>query len=429
MLTPMRHYDRPSPGATRRRLTTALAALIVCAVALLAWPSSVAAQAAIQPERPSALDPNAIFKQGSDGTYLCPKHLVRRTPHRCPPYGPGTRQVRRAFLSARLPDPLPALATEALPTPEGSVTRYLYGQIVNYPAPTYRHPAEAEAGLDPLRVFRSNINWASVMGTVDYNGEVWVQINAEEYVRADHVAYPEPSRFQGIVLSEQPALPFAWLRREVQPSPSPGAPPSGEPLARRTLVTIFATEDVGGRRWDMVGPEQWIDHDTVSQITPRSAPPGVPAGVKWIDVDTYEQTLAAYEGERLVYATLITAGKAELTPLGLFRIFRKVSAALMQSYDRSMDDEYWFHLEDVEHAQFFNDRISLHAAYWHDYFGSSRSNGCINLSPLDARRLYAWTDPQLPPGGSWVTAESAGEGQTWVWVHHSGDGVTHKPRW
>ncbi len=101
----------------------------------------------------------------------------------------------------------------------------------------------------------------------------------------------------------------------------------------------------------------------------------------------------------------------------------------MQSYDRSMDDEYWFHLEDVEHAQFFNDRISLHAAYWHDYFGSSRSNGCVNLSPLDARWLYGWTDPQLQPGGSWVTAESAGEGRTWVWVHHSGDGVTHKPRW
>ena len=40
---------------------------------------------------------------------------------------------------------LPDLPVQRLPQPAGRVTRYLYGQIVNYPAPTYRHPAEAEA--------------------------------------------------------------------------------------------------------------------------------------------------------------------------------------------------------------------------------------------------------------------------------------------
>ena len=145
-------------------------------------------------------------------------------------------------------------------------------------------------------------------------------------------------------------------------------------------------------------------------------------------MDTYEQTLAAYEGERLVYATLTTTGRPiDLTPLGLFRIFRKVRGALMQSIDRPMDDRYWYYLEDVEHAQFFNDRISFHAAYWHDAFGTVRSNGCINLAPLDARWLYAWTDPQLSSSGSWVTAEAAGEGQTWVWVHHSAPDLRAKP--
>jgi hypothetical protein len=171
-----------------------------------------------------------------------------------------------------------------------------------------------------------------------------------------------------------------------------------------------------------------VDHDWVALVSPKAPPAGVPAGVKWIEVDTYEQTLAAYEGSRLVYATLTTSGHPEkLTPLGLFRIFRKVRAALMQSTDRPMDDRYWYHLEDVEHAQFFNDRISFHAAYWHDAFGTVRSNGCVNLAPLDARWLYDWTDPQLQPGGSWVTAEAAGEGETWVWVHHSAPGLAEKP--
>ncbi len=162
---------------------------------------------------------SALFSPRVDGDYICSISLVQRSPQRCPPYGPGTRQVRVAFLSARLPDPLPTLPVQPLPVPDGSVTGYTYGQIVNLPAPTYRHPAEAEAGLPPLRTFLSNINWASVVGTVEYNGQTWVQINAEEYVLADHVTFPEPSRFQGIALAEQPPYPFAWLRWDVNPSP------------------------------------------------------------------------------------------------------------------------------------------------------------------------------------------------------------------
>jgi len=363
-----------------------------------------------------------IFARDLEGDYICSTSLMQRYPWRCPPYGPGTREMRLAYLRARLPDPLPDLPVQLLPQPAGRVTRYLYGQIINYPAPTYRHPAEAEANLPPLRIFRSNINWVSVVGAVDYAGQSWVQINRDEYIRAEHITFPEPSRFQGVQLAETPVIPFAWLRRDLRPSPQPGAAPSNVTLPRRILVSVFAQEPVGESLWLLVGPDQWIDHAYVSMIAPRSAPEGVPAGAKWIDVDTYEQTLAAYEGSRLVYATLITAGKADLTPLGLFSITRKVSAALMESYDRSMDDVYWFYLEDVEHAQFFNERISFHAAYWHDYFGSRRSNGCVNLAPLDAAWLYAWTDPQLGPGASWT-----GAGQTWVWVHHSGPPGVHKP--
>lgn len=413
----------------KRSMTGLIATLSLISLALIAPPAVQASTPPGESAGPApALNPNAIFSRSADGSYLCSLDVVRRTPHRCPPYGPGTRQLRIAYLSARLPNPLPALPVEPVPAPEGSVTRYVYGRIIDLPASTYRHPAEAPAGLPPVRVFLSNINWVSVIGTVDYEGQPWVQINGEEYIEARHIDFPEASRFQGVQVTDQPAFPFAWLRWDVIASPEPGAPPSGELLPRRRIVTIYATDLVEGRQWDMVGPDQWVDHNAVSQITPRTRPSEIPASAKWIDVDTYEQTLAAYEGDRMIYATLITAGKSDLTPLGLFRIFRKVRAALMQSYDRPMDDEYWFHLEDVEHAQFFNDRISLHAAYWHDYFGTSRSNGCVNLAPLDARWLYGWTDPQIEPGASWVTAEVANEGTTWVWVHHSGDGVTHKPR-
>ena len=42
--------------------------------------------------------------------------------------------------------------------------------------------------------------------------------------------------------------------------------------------------------------------------------------------------------------------------------------------------------------------LALHTAYWHDGFGHAKSHGCVNLAPIDARWLYFWSDPDVPPG-------------------------------
>ncbi len=418
--------ERPA-SAWFRRIRSGVVLLLLGILCLIS-PDNVGAQTGALPAE--GLQGGELFASDLEN-YLCPRQIVQRTPQRCPPFGPGTRQARISYLSARLPRPLPDLPATQLPQPVDSVTSFTYGRIYDLPAPSYRHPAEAAMGLDPLRIFQSNINWVSLRAGVTYGDELWYQVNANEYIRAQHIDFPEPSSFQGVQIIESPEYPFAWLRRALQPSPAPGASPApvgDSVLPIRHLVSIFATETLNGERWVMVGPGQWIQHDAAAQVTPKAPPPGVPPGAKWIEIDTYEQTLAAYEGERLVYATLTTSGQPEvLTPLGLFRIYRKVRTALMQSIDRPMDDRFWYYLEDVEHAQFFNERISLHAAYWHDDFGSVRSNGCVNLAPLDARWLYAWTDPQLPPGASWVSPEVADEGQTWIWVHHSAPALIQKP--
>jgi lipoprotein-anchoring transpeptidase ErfK/SrfK len=57
-----------------------------------------------------------------------------------------------------------------------------------------------------------------------------------------------------------------------------------------------------------------------------------------------------------------------------------------------------FELQDIPYVQYFEGGYALHAAYWHDDFGKPRSHGCINLAPEDARRLFFWTEPKLPPG-------------------------------
>ena len=45
-----------------------------------------------------------------------------------------------------------------------------------------------------------------------------------------------------------------------------------------------------------------------------------------------------------------------------------------------------FALHDVPYIQYFESGYALHAAYWHDVFGTPRSHGCVNLAPVDAHR-------------------------------------------
>lgn len=74
-----------------------------------------------------------------------------------------------------------------------------------------------------------------------------------------------------------------------------------------------------------------------------------------------------------------------------------------------------FELRDVPWIQYFAAGYALHGAYWHDVFGTPRSHGCVNLAPIDARLVFAWTDPPVPLGwhGMNVTSDM-GEGTTVV---------------
>ncbi|MBW2458257.1 MAG: L,D-transpeptidase, partial [Deltaproteobacteria bacterium] len=70
-----------------------------------------------------------------------------------------------------------------------------------------------------------------------------------------------------------------------------------------------------------------------------------------------------------------------------------------------------FELNDVPWVQYFKAGYALHAAYWHTEYGRPRSHGCINLSPIDAFRIFRWTEPHLPAGWHGVSAaESTSEG-------------------
>jgi len=355
----------------------------------------------------------------TNSSVVCTPTRLWRWRETCPERGPGATAYRIAHI--RLPDPLPELpVVEFEHDPEEDVVPFTYAYVRSLPLLIYRHPMEAAMGLPPVRILYSGDQWVSVDGEVEYDGELWAKINEGEFVHADALVPASPSRFQGVYLTEQPPYPFGWVNRTVYPSPAPrAAPDRDDPYYRYQIVTIYARQLLGpDELWYLIAPDQWVEQSYLSVVTADPPPPGVGPGEQWIEIDLFEQTLAAYEGERMVYATLISSGRSgpTWTESGLFRIWYKTRAGKMSNPDAEDGDPDWYFLEDVPWSMYFNGPAALHTAYWHDAFSFTRSHGCVNVAPRDAEWLFNWTKPYVPPD---VKSARANGGGTWVWVHHT----------
>ena len=387
----------------RRYLFFAVATLIV--LGLRARPAVAAeVERAARPAHASAV------------RYVCAPSVLARNRAACPAHGPGTTAERIA--SIRLPDALPELPVQELPVDEDDeLLPRTYAHVNTLPQDVYHHPAEAAEGLPPVRTMLSGAWWVTVHEAVEYEGETWYRINPNEYVRAGALSFANPSRFQGVYLYDQPQLPFAWMNRWFEPRVVPQGAVNGDvsALHRYQRVTIYAEERRGTREiWYLVGPDQWVEQSYVSKVTVSSPPPEVGPGEKWIEVDLFEQTIAAYEGTRMVYATLISSGRTgTATPPGLYRIHYKLYMGKMSNPDVQDGSPIWYYMDAVPWSMYFHGAYSIHTAYWHDAFGFYRSYGCVNLTPRDAKWFYEWADPPMPAGRSAVFAP----GGTWVWVH------------
>jgi hypothetical protein len=183
-------------------------------------------------------------------------------------------------------------------------------------------------------------------------------------------------------------------------------------------VTIFAEERRGSDElWYLVGQDQWVEQNNVSRVDVDPPPAEVGAGEKWIEIDLFEQTIAAYEGARMVYATMISSGRtATATPTGLYRVHYKVLEGKMSNPDVEDGSPAWYYIEDVPWTLYFHEGYSIHAAFWHDAFGFLRSHGCVNLTPRDAEWLYHWSAPPMPEGQKTLHVGRGGP-STWVWAH------------
>jgi hypothetical protein len=293
-----------------------------------------------------------------------------------------------------------------------------FAQVVTPGVTIYRFQPNPATGMSPSRFLDTGFVFLSVARAVPEKlaGSLFYRLRSEEYVSAKSLAIYSPSTFHGLRWLTQPTNDTAWVLWDTRVSPAPGMPPSKTVpiIPRYRIVTLKQVKVVSGSSWYQIGEGEWLSQYRLAIVKRSAPPPQIPSGEKWIDVNLFEQTLAGFEGDRMVYSTLISSGlpKWDTAP-GLFRIWGKVQKAKMTGQEGAPD---FYYLEDVPWTMYFNRDTALHAAYWHDGFGSPHSHGCVNLAPADAMWLFQWASP-AETASNWTFASAKDRG-TWIWVHY-----------
>lgn len=239
------------------------------------------------------------------------------------------------------------------------------------------------------------------------DGSQWYLINPGEYVRAEDLEETKASQFQGTEINTQPSRPFGWIVGEVRPSQHiGGAPYAGYPRLQR--YDFFQVYDIGldtkrgkdGKQlvWYNIGGDRWIMQHSVSIVDVTERPAEIGRDDFWVEVDLYEETMAAYEGDTMVYAGLVSSGLPQWpTREGVFQVWARLERTKMSGAEGQ--DDYYF-IEEVPHTLYFDGEIALHGAYWHDRFGYPHSHGCVNMPPRDSEWVFNWS--QDAPEALWV---------------------------
>jgi hypothetical protein len=275
----------------------------------------------------------------------------------------------------------------------------------------YRH-----AGLAVIGSFRADEKAGRRKFTVLLDG----RLIGEDKIKP-HYASP----FHGVALDASIQFPFAMVNRDNATFFEPAEIAKwkkGEPATYRDIVPLTGnTRLYSTTKYYETKDGRWLRVDQISVFSAPEYPKRFDyKNTKWVDVSIWQQTLVLYEGEKPVYATLVSTGldgmgdpeTTKSTIRGEFRIDHKHVTSTMDAED----PDNRFELRDVPWVQFFERGYALHAAYWHDDFGHTRSHGCVNMSPIDARKVFFWTDPPLPEHWHGVKAnETMGIG-TWVRV-------------
>lgn len=194
---------------------------------------------------------------------------------------------------------------------------------------------------------------------------------------------------------------------------------SWEPLYRLYYESVHWIQEIvelpDGKAWyRLMDPKNdsiyYAPAEALRPIDPTEYSPtarDVAPEEKRIVISIGEQTVTAYEGEKVVLQTRISSGLPTTnpvegdiptdTPKGFFRISQKMPSRHMGN-GRLTDSADAYELPGVPWTMAFHKTgVALHGSYWHDNFGHKMSHGCINMRNTDALWLYRWSDPVYEP--------------------------------
>ena len=255
------------------------------------------------------------------------------------------------------------------------------------------------------------------------DGQSWLLSADLLWLKKEQVTlYPEIA-FHGVELGRDIDLPLAFFRvatsHKYRRSDAGKFVKSDERFALHEVVALGTRVEIqrGERYFETRAGGEWVREREAVLPVPRSITPwGIQVGQAdhgefaaknaqqtWLEVSVLEGWLLAFKGTRPVYATLVSPGRGGIpqegkntleiaaTPLGTFPISGKLATVTMQA-----PGEYVH--SDVPWTQNFQKPYAIHTAYWHDNWGNLQSGGCLNVSPIDGKWLFDFTEPRLPAG-------------------------------
>lgn len=309
-----------------------------------------------------------VWYETQDQLFICEGHVQPS------PAAPGPKRDLLADRSSRLPQ------------------RYAFVRFDGTRA--YAHPSD---------YFRNDYSEALgkgygivITGEQLYEGVEFIRTRRHLWIERGSVHFVDGSAFSGVKLARGAVLDLAWV--SIRPAKLYEKPHGRvlKQLERHSVVRIEASKGA----WTKLTRGGWVRTAALARSELVDPPQGVGPTDRWIDIDIEQQVLVAYEGRQPIFATLVSTGrnsKQSETPIGVFEIWAKLEYSDMDDIERTDVDKN-YSIQDVPWVQFFKGSYGFHAAFWHNDFGRRRSHGCINLSPADARYLFQFSQPVLPPG-------------------------------
>lgn len=351
--------------------------------------------------------PPAAYAQGNStvSQELCLPGVYLNQTTDCLPLGPSEYLTRMAKSGINFP--LVPLAARSIDPKLGSVP-YLYAEMKDGAASVYGTLEDAVAKKNSVnQIGPGKLKYVSYTNIETVGGQLYFQLRSGEWIAAsDGISQRVslPSSFRGgLEFTQTPLNSFGWivpLEYEVESKRSPGVKVkdyTGHKYLQYQIVQVYATQKVGDADWYLIGPDEWMEGRRIGRVNPNTTPPAGVNNGRWIEVNLFEQTVAVYADNQLIYASLIATGLPPFwTRPGLFKIYKKLESTPM-SGSFELDRSDFYYLQDVPFTMYYDDARALHGAYWRHRLGFPQSHGCVNLSVADAHWLYNWASE-----GDWV---------------------------